>query len=282
MLAIGIPRGDAVGNNVYQRWPAHRSSVSSTLVRRCIPQYSERTRPRRVNNLSDSIRLRGSQILNLGLADNHDKHVHGSVVKPRPCTRVHTRLRGKNARKRRTNPLYGMSHWKPSGKVSFAQNLPIAGIENMSWISRHSTAQDRREIKRWRKRNKKQRRRERQQTQQEQQIAEAKTRKYLTEFWWKFNLVNTYKDRMDLLKMAANPPWPRVTAKLHTKLRGKYRKLFWKLLAFDIQECVVCNERRAEEKHHIVPLSFGGINEDIGLLKICLQCHETIHPWMKS
>jgi hypothetical protein len=114
-----------------------------------------------------------------------------------------------------------------------------------------------------------------------QNYNEARCREYLRKFWIDFNRTEDGDERLQLLSMAANPPWARVTKELRLKLRRQFQIRYKTLLDAIGEECGVCpNEWR--EKHHIVPLAYGGINEDINLLAICLECHDAIHPWMRT
>jgi hypothetical protein len=109
----------------------------------------------------------------------------------------------------------------------------------------------------------------------------ARCRALLDRFWIDFNRTEDGDERLQLLEMAANPPWARVAKELRLKLRKEFRIRYKTLLDGIGEECGVCpNEWR--EKHHIVPLAYGGINENINLIAICLECHDAIHPWLKE
>ena len=47
-------------------------------------------------------------------------------------------------------------------------------------------------------------------------------------------------------------------------------------------KCEVCLENEAYCWHHIKPLCHGGNNADYNLVKVCLECHQKIHPFMDS
>lgn len=44
-------------------------------------------------------------------------------------------------------------------------------------------------------------------------------------------------------------------------------------------DCEIC-ELKAKVRHHIVPLSQGGLHNDSNILLICHYCHAKIHDWM--
>jgi len=117
---------------------------------------------------------------------------------------------------------------------------------------------------------------------QEENSARKRCEDYLSHFWEKFNLTRTGEEKMRLLQRAASPPWKRVSPAMRLHLRNKYQRHGWKLLDVPISECPVCGNTSASEKHHVIPLCFGGINENRNLLKICYGCHDAIHPWMKA
>ena len=82
--------------------------------------------------------------------------------------------------------------------------------------------------------------------------------------------------------MAANPGWPRVDNALRLRLRKEFSKRYAQYLVGISDECAICSGRRWTEKHHIIPLSHGGINDNVNLMGICVPCHDEIHPWMKA
>ena len=139
----------------------------------------------------------------------------------------------------------------------------------------------------WRQGPKKNRRKHKKQkrgkesTKLERQMSERRTRQYLVMFWQCFNAAETDPRRLEILKAAANPGWARVTRKFRERLRLEFHRKYQELLAVPIEKCGSC-DRKPKEKHHIVPLSHGGINENVNLILICTECHDEIHPWMKD
>lgn len=115
----------------------------------------------------------------------------------------------------------------------------------------------------------------------EKKGAEGRCRTYLKEFWPKFSTAESNTERLFLLTRAANPGWGRVTEYLRKALRKEFQSRYRKLLTVPIEQCPTCG-LRPKEKHHVIPLAFGGINEDINLILICMACHDEIHPWMKD
>lgn len=113
-------------------------------------------------------------------------------------------------------------------------------------------------------------------------IAAAKrTAEFLPQFWERFNSANSAFGKRVALISASNPGWPRVSQRLRDKLRLKYFRKYNSLLdGIDI-ECGCCGSQKWREKHHIVPLAYGGTNTNENLLAICEECHNSIHPWMK-
>lgn len=105
-------------------------------------------------------------------------------------------------------------------------------------------------------------------------------KKAIDEFWITFNGCKTTHDRLQLLCRFANPPWKRIDNNLRLLMRKKFGRNWSKLLAGIGPECGCCEVNRWTEKHHIVPLGYGGLNENRNLLAICPTCHDVIHPWM--
>jgi hypothetical protein len=110
---------------------------------------------------------------------------------------------------------------------------------------------------------------------------EIRCHRYLKKFWPEFNLYPEKESRIRLLKAAANPAWQRVPDKLRLSLRSEYERKKWKLLNMPPSECACCSEEGVKERHHIIPLAFGGINDELNLIGIGIKCHTEIHPWMK-
>lgn len=111
---------------------------------------------------------------------------------------------------------------------------------------------------------------------------QAKARKFLETFWQAFEALPTSAMRLACLNKAARPKWPRVCPELRKKLRQEFARRYSYLLAEIDEYCGVCGDGVWKEKHHIVPLSHGGLNENINLIAICKHCHDEIHPWMKA
>jgi HNH endonuclease len=100
-------------------------------------------------------------------------------------------------------------------------------------------------------------------------------------FWKKFETLPNSAMRLDLLRRMSRPPWRRVSDELRKRLRRQFAVKYRSLLANIDDWCGVCGDGVWKEKHHIIPLSHGGINEDLNLIAICQKCHDEIHPWMK-
>jgi hypothetical protein len=109
---------------------------------------------------------------------------------------------------------------------------------------------------------------------------ESRCRAYLKDFWDVFN--SGVLSRSNLVRMASHPGWARIDKGLLKRLRKDFKKQYWQYLQGIDPECAICGARRWVEKHHIVPLCFGGINDNLNLMGICLICHNEIHPWMKE
>jgi hypothetical protein len=108
---------------------------------------------------------------------------------------------------------------------------------------------------------------------------ESRCRSYLKDFWDIFN--SGKLNRMNLVHMASDPGWARIDKGLLRRLRKDFNKQRWQYLEGIGPECAICCADRWIEKHHVIPLCFGGINDNLNLMGICLNCHNEIHPWMK-
>ena len=104
----------------------------------------------------------------------------------------------------------------------------------------------------------------------------------LERFWMQFDGLPNTSMRLGYLREMSSPGWPRVDKKLRERLRREYAKKYRFLLVNIDEQCGICGNGPWKEKHHIIPLSFGGINEDLNLIAICVECHNEIHPWMKE
>jgi 5-methylcytosine-specific restriction endonuclease McrA len=45
--------------------------------------------------------------------------------------------------------------------------------------------------------------------------------------------------------------------------------------------CFCCG-KKADARHHIIPLKKGGLNCKRNIISLCSTCHASIHPWMKK
>lgn len=109
---------------------------------------------------------------------------------------------------------------------------------------------------------------------------EVKCRAYLETFWPEFNSAIGVEEKIRLLRAAANPPWRTVPKQFRDSLRAEYNRSKDKLLNLPPCECAACEDEWVSERHHIIPLAFGGINDTMNLIRIGEKCHESIHPWM--
>lgn len=144
-----------------------------------------------------------------------------------------------------------------------------------NWLKQNENKNGAKKSKRKRKREQKQK------LTLERKMAAERCAKYLKEFWPRFQGCKDKQDRMFLLKEASGLGWW-VDKGLRLKLRAEYRKQGFRLLAFEIETCGICEMRPPEEKHHVVMLAYGGINANVNLLAICMDCHDEIHPWLKE
>lgn len=111
--------------------------------------------------------------------------------------------------------------------------------------------------------------------------SEKRCREYLQGFWPKFAVAQSKEEKLVLLKAAAHPGWDMIHGRLAQSIRNRYVNKKVPMLPKEIVECGCCTEGRAREQHHIVPVAYGGINEPMNILKICLECHNLIHPWLR-
>lgn len=63
------------------------------------------------------------------------------------------------------------------------------------------------------------------------------------------------------------------------RLRAYFERHKARIFPLSGSICYVC-DKKAEHRHHIVPLSRGGQNVKKNLVPLCNQCHTIIHPWM--
>lgn len=203
--------------------------------------------------------------------------------------------RKKSARPRRTHFIRGVA-LETTVNVSFALNLHCRGLKMPEELKYHYSNPKFKGkpwpsdgVKKNKKKNKnKQKKRQRrarilakQILQPELQRCAKRCEEYLPEFWRKFGSA-TCEERMVLLKQAANPPWVRVSHAASRQLRKQFVNMGWKYLHLSIAEtCATCNNP-PQERHHVIPVCFGGIATALNLILICNACHDEIHPWMKS
>lgn len=45
-------------------------------------------------------------------------------------------------------------------------------------------------------------------------------------------------------------------------------------------KCKLCEEKDAQNRHHIIQMQHGGHNRGRNLFALCDDCHKLIHPWL--
>jgi 5-methylcytosine-specific restriction endonuclease McrA len=110
----------------------------------------------------------------------------------------------------------------------------------------------------------------------------TKCRELLENFWRMFDALPNTSMRLGYLRETSSPGWPRVDEGMRKRLRREFSRRYRDLLKNIDEQCGICGNDRWREKHHIIPLSFGGINDDLNLIAICMKCHNEIHFWMKE
>jgi len=100
----------------------------------------------------------------------------------------------------------------------------------------------------------------------------------LTSFWKDYETLEFTKNKITMLVNYSN--------KMFSYFKGK--DLYNRRLEFTSLEelklgkhetCKVCGSI-ATERHHIIPLRYGGINVQRNIISICKDCHCKIHPWL--
>ena len=111
---------------------------------------------------------------------------------------------------------------------------------------------------------------------------------YLKRFWTRFNKPGIdVAARLALLQHAANAEnWPETHHEIVWNRRWAFQSNY-DLFLVDIEEvleapCQLCRSAPWRNKHHIVPLQCGGINDDLNLIALCVHCHTAIHPHMQD
>ena len=102
----------------------------------------------------------------------------------------------------------------------------------------------------------------------------------MDEFWAAWELQLSEEGRLALLVDMANKFRGRVGAKNLSRRRKQYEALKKQLSTPRKTDCATKCGRRAELRHHIIPLSMGGSNRQKNLIAICATCHSVIHPWL--
>jgi len=104
---------------------------------------------------------------------------------------------------------------------------------------------------------------------QRKSLAKKIIKKYLNDFWGKFNNANS-QDRLDLLKEASYQKYHYWFSYL------KNRKPSHRMTNIP---CRVCGDKPTLT-HHIVLVKNGGINKQCNLIRLCELCHAQIHEWL--
>lgn len=94
---------------------------------------------------------------------------------------------------------------------------------------------------------------------------------------------NNPEDRIKILIEAASIVLPKLgnLQKARSVFNSKHKFLSFKD-RFNRKKCLSCLSNYSEVRHHIIPLSNGGVNHRINVLTICNSCHVKIHPWLSE
>src|SRR5215469_5791430 len=98
----------------------------------------------------------------------------------------------------------------------------------------------------------------------------------LDKFWSQFDKLTGVPQKRDLLLRLAcvkvSNPVHRVTRRIafQRNKRIKFKR-----------QCQVCSGPSVA-RHHIILLKNGGHNVASNLLIVCKECHEFVHPWLRS
>jgi len=113
-------------------------------------------------------------------------------------------------------------------------------------------------------------------------LSKKRATEYLVGFWARFNEATSKEERLEALTAASNPGWPRVSTKVKQWCRRDKGMKIAILFSQMVEVCGCCESAKAEEKHHVVPCSYGGPTIIENILYICMECHNAIHPWMEE
>lgn len=103
-------------------------------------------------------------------------------------------------------------------------------------------------------------------------------RQVLRLLWDEWQKQPSSADRLALLASMANGFRARVSKQRLRQMRATFDGHKHQ---FDVRgDCAIDCGRRAEVRHHIVPLTHGGGNGRHNLIAICKNCHAVIHPWL--
>jgi hypothetical protein len=107
-------------------------------------------------------------------------------------------------------------------------------------------------------------------------------KKLLSKFWVRWRLLDSDELRLAALVQIAGKFNSPVKKNRLNQMRGSFNKKKRKLLKFgNTPKCAVC-PNKAMVRHHVIPLNVGGINSPVNLILLCDDCHEEIHPWMRT
>ncbi len=101
-------------------------------------------------------------------------------------------------------------------------------------------------------------------------------KKTLAEFWDRAAVLTSIVDRLMLLQEFAERlvilhPKRRYSAVRRSNL--KVRLGGW---------CWACKMRKAQHRHHVIQVQYGGLNRTTNGVALCEGCHAVVHPWMRK
>lgn len=102
----------------------------------------------------------------------------------------------------------------------------------------------------------------------------------LEKFWDDFKSLKSVQIKLSLVQAMSQLVYQVGGRRTLQQKRARFNRMKAKYYRAE-GKCMIC-KGEAFVRHHVIQLRNGGSNSGRNLMRVCFQCHEKIHPWLKN